>query len=427
MLACSYALIATGPFLLALLMKTHSFSPAREMGLALGLLGFPVLALQPVLASRVRAADRAFGLNTLYVFHKTMAMLAGCLLIAHPFLLAADPAIGWNLLTSVKHPWFILLGQVSLLALAALLVTSLLRKELHLSYERWRSAHNALAVVVLAGGFIHSFYAGSDLQRWPMRTLWMLLAVLTAAAYACHKLIGPRQRRAHPFRIAGVSRENRQVWTLTLAPAPGVEGLDYLPGQFQFLTFRSEEHPFTISSSPTTTGGHSATIKESGDFTSGIGRLQVGDSVGVQGPFGRFSYLLYPDEEDLVFIGGGIGITPLIGMLRHMRDTAARKKAILLWGNRTEEDILFREELDGMAAAVQPALRVVHVLSRPGPAWKGERGRVDLELIRRYAPSFADGAAFYICGPPAMIDSLASQLNRAGTPPAKLHTERFDL
>ena len=74
----------------------------------------------------------------------------------------------------------------------------------------------------------------------------------------------------------------------------------------------------------------------------------------VHAPFGRFSYLVHPEAKDLVFIAGGIGITPLMSNLRHMHDTGADRRVLLLYSNKSEADIVFKEELDGMAGGEKP-------------------------------------------------------------------------
>jgi ferredoxin-NADP reductase len=156
-------------------------------------------------------------------------------------------------------------------------------------------------------------------------------------------------------------------------------------------------------------------------------KTAVGDRVAVRGPFGRFSHVLHPDEDDLVFIAGGVGITPLMSMLRSMRGTGNWKAVLLIDGNRTEDDIIFGQELRDMAGLPRSPLKVVHVLSHAGGAWQGERGHIDRDLILRHAGERLDAKAFYICGPPAMAGLVIASLSELGVPPRRIHTERFAL
>jgi len=120
--------------------------------------------------------------------------------------------------------------------------------------------------------------------------------------------------------------ETHDVTTLVLSPEHD-SGFSYLPGQCMFLTPLShevprEEHPFIISSSPAVRKVISATIKASGEFTRQAGCLSQGDRVLVDGPYGNFSFLARSYTSRFVFIAGGVAVTPLMSMLRFLRDTS---------------------------------------------------------------------------------------------------------
>jgi predicted ferric reductase len=211
-----------------------------------------------------------------------------------------------------------------------------------------------------------------------------------------------------------------------------VRTFDYLPGQFQFVTFFRnrdlpvEEHHWTISSSPTERRYVSSTIKELGDFTSSIGKTKPRDTAAVHAPFGRFSYILHPNERDLVFIVGGIGITPLMSMLRHMRETQSENHVLLLYANKTEEDIVFRRELREIEAGGHPRLTTVHILSKASEKWQGETGYIDSEKIRRFCGNPTE-KTFYLCGPEALVDGVATFLRSEGVQDSHMHREIFSL
>ena len=188
-----------------------------------------------------------------------------------------------------------------------------------------------------------------------------------------------------------------------------------------------EEHHFTISSSPAEPDFHTSTIKASGDFTATIGQTRVGDLAVVHAPFGRFSYLVHPEATELVFIAGGIGITPLMSNLRNMRDTRADRLVLLLYSNKSEADIVFKEELDGMAGGEEPHLQVVHILTQPSSAWQGETGRLDREKLQRLCGAHLAHSTFLLCCPPPMIQSLVAILNDLEVPTSRISYEYFSL
>jgi len=436
----AYVLAVAAPAVVSYLLAPYvsERTPALHLGLIFSLLGFSILALQPLLSARLRWLARLFGLDQVYRFHKAMAVTAGVLILLHPLLLALDFG-DFSLLSSFQWPWPVLLGKLGVLALLVIVLSSLLYAAIRLSYERWRRLHNLAVLILLAAGFIHAWLSGRDLLLLvPLRGIFAVLLAVGVAAYAAHKLIGPARRRL--FTVAGLRQETANGGTLTRTPGPGAAPLASLPGQFQFLALermrpgsrRPEEHPFTIASCGCGGQTHESTIKEAGDFTRTIKEVRSGDRVRVQGPFGRFSYLLHPEERDFVFIAGGIGITPFMSMLRHMRETGAESRVLLLSANRTREDIAFREELVALARETRareahPRLEVVHVLERPPVDWEGESGRVNRELIERRLGGLVTDRAFYVCGPPRMMQAVLNSLRRLGVPRRRLHWERFAL
>ncbi len=402
-----------------------------ELGKSCALAAVVVLALQFPLAARLRGISRHFGLDMVLRFHRSLAVFGSLLLALHPALLAIGGG-GRALLVSPTMPWYIWLGRAALLLVLVQSATSLFRRRLGLNFERWRALHNQ-ATVILGLALVHSWMTGSDLRHRPMQALWLALFAAGATCYAYHKAYRPLVGRRHTYSVASLTPEARDVWTLGLVPPEGCGRPSFLPGQFHFLSlyrgdeYDGEEHPFTISSSPTGCGEVASTIKATGDFTRTIARTQLGTLVRVQGPFGRFSYLLHPEESDLVFIAGGIGITPLMSMLRHMRDTGADVDVLLLYGSRTEDDIAFRHEIEDIARRAPPRVTVVHVLSRPGRDWGGETGRVDRSRIARWCGDDLREKAFYICGPGAMMSTLTRTLRSLRVPPVRIHSERFAL
>jgi predicted ferric reductase len=402
-----------------------------ELGKNFALVGLTIIALQFVLASRLPFIAHFYGLDMVLRFHKAMAVLAVLLLISHPVFIAAGKG-NWRLLYGLAMPGPIWLGRIALLLLLAQAVTSIFQRRL-LPFEKWRLLHNQ-AVLILILVLAHSLVVGDDLEHIAMQVLWGIWFVLATAAYVYHMFYRPAGSSRRPYRVKEVIRENHNVSTIVLQPPPGEPPFFHLPGQFHFLRlyrnnrrYDGEEHHFTISSSPTQLDTITSTIKESGDFTATLGATRPGDTVHIEGPYGRFSFLLHSLRKDLVFIAGGIGITPLMSMLRFLRDTRSDRKVVLLNANRREEDIIFREELAAMVNGKHPRLRVIHVLTRPTPAWKGEYGLIDHGMIRRYCGIDIRGMEFYLCCPPGMMTKLERELKTLKATPDQIHSERFWL
>ncbi len=427
-----YVLIVTLPVWLVTWLSPEAEGIVHDVALNFALVGFMMLVLQFLLAARVKWIERAFGLDILIRYHKYVALTAAGFLILHPILLASAHG-SLALFINLDLPWYIWAGKAALVLVIVNILISAYQGRIGLKFEKWRLIHDFLAPVILALIFLHSSMAGDDLELLPMQLLWILMGLLAAWMFVYHRFLRPRRLGDQPYRVEAVQQETGNVWTVKLVPPAGQTISDYLPGQFHFLTFFRdaglpvEEHHWTISSSPAQKDFISSTIKAVGDFTKTIGKTRPGDTATVHGSFGRFSHVLHPHERDLVFLAGGIGITPLMAMLRYMRDMEDDRSVVLLYANRRESDIVFRQELDRMGAENRPNLTVVHVLSGAKNGWAGEKGHVDRARIEKYCGINLDKKTFYICGPPKMAEALIKTLFEMGVSEKQIRREIFSF
>lgn len=426
-----YAAGIGGAAVVADVLRPPGVGVAYRLGLGAALVGFSILAMQVVVAARLKWGEWPFGMGAVMRFHKAMALVGVLLLMMHPVLLAIGSDA--SVVLPDRMPWHLLLGPTAIGLLMLNWTLSQFRQTLDFEFQKWRWSHNILGLAILACAFLHSYFTGGDLASPVMRVAWPAAIGVIGLAYLYHRAFRPLALRRNAWKVVQVKAETYAVTTVALEPPAGVPRFDYWPGQFHFLTFHrqdkslpTEEHHWTISSSPTQPGIVTSTIKASGDFTATMPRTRVGDTAQVLGPYGRFSYVLHPGEGDLGLVAGGIGITPLMAMIRHMHDTGDPRRVLLVYANRAERDIVFREELDALAASGRPALTVVHVLDHADDSWTGLRGRVDEALLRRHYPDAA-ARAFYVCGPPAMSDGVIRALRKMGVARRAIHSERFSL
>jgi len=403
---------------------------AYNLGRCCALLAFTIIVLQVALAARLKWIEKPFGLNLTFPFHRRMGVFAGILLLLHPPLMILG---GGGLELAIDGKWYIWVGKGALTLILVNVAISVWRQRLGLPFEKWRCWHDFLGPSVILLAFIHSWNASVDNSLLFMKILWVAFLAFALFLFVYHRFYVPWLSGQSPYQVLEVKPAAKNVWTVSFIPPAGQTRFDFVPGQFQFVTFLDtpglpeEEHHFTISSSPTQTGFHTSTIKASGDFTSRIGQVNPGDKVAVEAPFGRFSYVFHPEAKDLVFIAGGIGITPLMSNLRHMRDTGADRRVLLLYSNRIEADIVFKEELEQMAAQAKPQVQVVHILTQPDGNWQGETGRLDQEKLRRLLGGRLDHSTFFLCCPPPMIQSLVAILQELGVPVSRISYEYFSL
>lgn len=405
-----------------------------QLGKNCALAGFMLLVFQFFLASRAKWVEKPFGFDILIRFHRHMAFLALGLLLVHPLLMAAGTG-RWEFIFGLDLPFSIWMGKASLFMVAANILATAFQTRLKIRFEKWRLGHDILAPAILAAAFVHTFLGIEEdgLELAAIKVQLILFAAAAISLYAWQLIARPWFLKRHPYRVVDVKAEAPEVWTVTLAPPEGKQVEDYLPGQFHFIKlYRGrglpvEEHHWTISSSPFRKDSISSTIKNLGDFTSTTGETRTGDLAAVHGAFGRFSYALHPQELDLVFFAGGIGITPLMSMIRHMRDVRDTRSVLLLYANRKESLIVFKDELADIEEAGHPRLRTIHVLSDPDEGWQGETGFLDQKKIEKYCTGNLEDKAFYVCGPPPMSKSVVSALLNLGVSDKKIRIELFSF
>lgn len=207
------------------------------------------------------------------------------------------------------------------------------------------------------------------------------------------------------------------------------EPVDFQAGQFMFVTLHSSgkdlSHPLSISNSPTEKGFVEFTKKLSeSEFSNCLRNLKVGDACQLKLPFGQFT--LRPDYKKIIFIAGGIGVTPIRSMIKFACDNRLDIKMALLYSNHRPEDIAFLDDFAKMETE-NPNLKVVHTITSPEEMsqWQGRRGYINENLIKEIVPDYLD-YIFFLCGPPRMTEAMVIMLKeRLCLPSEKIVIEKF--
>jgi ferredoxin-NADP reductase len=202
------------------------------------------------------------------------------------------------------------------------------------------------------------------------------------------------------------------------------KGFYYLPGQWAFVTLGREEKitkPLSFSSSPTEDSLEFTKRLTGHDFSNAFAAMKIMDEATIRGPYGNLT--LQDDPGKTCMLSGGIGITPLRSMIRYSTDKQLKTDIILLYSNRFEDDIAFKDDLDEMQLK-NPNFKAVITITKPSRAWKGLTGRINLEMIKRTVPDYAE-RIFYSCGPRPMVDAMVGMLTRIGLTGAQLKYEYF--
>lgn len=397
--------------------------------MALGFTGMAMMGVQFLLTARFRRASAPFGIDIIYYFHRYLAIMAVTLIFLHYLIIRIENAEALGAINPLHAPWHMSAGRVSLVLFALLIITSLWRKPLRIHYDEWRMLHIVMAMTafLLALGHIEGvgYYINAPAKRW----LWTGYTLFWLWLIIYLRLIKPWWMHNRAYRVLEVRQERGNSWTLALKP-DGHDGMHFKPGQFAWLTLRHspwhiKEHPFSFSSSAIHNDRLEFTIKELGDFTRTIKNTQLGEIAYLDGPFGVFSVDKYPDAPGYVFIAGGVGAAPIISMLRTLADRHEQRPLWFIYSNNCWQDVIFREQLE--AFKEQLDLRLVHVLTKPPPDWKGESGFITQQLLQKFLPNDMQDYEYFLCGPRPMSESVQQGLRTMGVPPSQVHFEIFDM
>lgn len=399
-----------------------------DFSMALGFAALAMIGVQFLLTARFRRAAAPFGIDIIYYFHRYLAVFALAIVALHYLIIRVDNPAALGAANPVDAPAHMSAGRAAIALFALLVASSLLRRRLAAEYDLWRWTHALGATAALALAFWHVIGTGYYVDTDWKQILWTGYALLWLALIANVRIVKPWRMLHRPYRVAEVRRERGDAVTLVVEPV-GHPGLRFQPGQFAWLTlgtspFALKEHPFSIASSAARGGPIEYAIKAVGDFTRAAMDVRSGERVYLDGPYGAFTSDRHPGAQGYVFIAGGVGIAPVMGMLRTLADRGDRRPHLLFYGNRRWERVLFREELEALAARLD--LRVVHILGEPPDGWQGERGLLTQAMLERHLPADRGGLHCFLCGPTAMTQAAENWLAALDIPPGRIHSELFE-
>jgi predicted ferric reductase len=398
----------------------------HELSVALGFVGLALVALQFAVTARFQHVAAPFGMDVIIQFHRQISYVAVAFVLAHPTLLLFTDVDVVGLLNPIDAPWRARFGLVGVLALLAIVATAWYRERLRLSYEAWRVVHGVLAVVVIAAALVHIQLVGHYVATTWKQALWSLMTLSVVGLLAYVRVVRPLRLLRRPWVVDAVRERRGGSWSVVLRP-DGHPGIRFEPGQFAWLSigghpFGIQEHPFSISSSAERSDHVEVTIKALGDTTSTIGDIAPGTRAYVDGPYGAFS-LERNEAPSFLFIAGGIGITPIMSMLRTLADRGDRRPMVLVYAVEDLASATFRSELEELEERLE--LRVELVLNDAHEGWEGETGYVTADLLERFLPDRRSQVQTFVCGPDAMMDAVESALHDHGVPPEHVNLERF--
>ncbi|MEM6997999.1 MAG: ferric reductase-like transmembrane domain-containing protein [Patescibacteria group bacterium] len=361
----------------------------------------------------LRLKDQVWARN----IHKNIGIYAIVLVLLHPVLILAkyNQDISWVFFGSLdsKFDQHVAMGRGALyIFLITWLLSALLRSKI--AYRPWKYIHYLtypmVLIVMLHPIDIGTFYFGSGLIRWYWGLLLVVFGLMMLARVAQLFTFGQRQ-----YTLATKKKVSDQTYLYAFEPQ--TKPISSRPGQYLYLRtgFISEEHPFSVVSNDPKTGKISIATKVFGPYTQKLTTLSVGDSVYLDGAYGTFTCEI--DNRPTVFIAGGIGITPFV---QHILGSK-RSDMFLFYCNRTRQNVTF-----GGALKKKLGSRLVHILSEEKVRGT-QHGYISADTIEKKLGKDFKNSRYFICGPPAMMNSSVEILRSSGVPDSQIHTEEFSF
>lgn len=381
----------------------------------------PVLLL---LMARIPLLEREVGADRLARWHAMGGRYLVSLVAAHVLtiiwgyaLTAHRGVVGEGVQVVFHYPGMIK-GSLATLLMFGTGAVSARAARPRLSYETWYYLHLA-TYLAIALGFSHQLANGADLGGGVGQAGWYALYFGSFAVLGWYRLALPYLRdRRHRLRIAEVRPESDGVVSVFLTGQRLAE-LRTEPGQFfrlQFLVpgLRWAANPYSLSAPP-----HADflrfTIKDLGGHSAAVAALRPGVRVRAEGPYGAFTARRRRARRVLL-IAAGVGITPIRALFETL--PAGPGELTLLYRARSEQEVLFRSELEAVAARRKAKLRFLvgprSVLGNP----------FSTASLTRLVPGLA-GYDVYLCGPQEMAEATVRALRAAGVPQRRIHHESF--
>ncbi len=397
-------------------------SVTHAIGELAGLVAMTMFALTFVLSTRISAIEDYFGgMDKVYIAHGILGSMALMLVFVHPVFLVLrfvpenmrQAAI--YLLPSAY--WSVNFGIIAMIGFILLISITLFVRTL--KYQYWKFTHEFLGLVFLFA-VLHIFLVPFDATADNVFAGYYLYAIAVSAiglgAFAYSLVIKNRLVKAAQYHIESI--EPKGPGTSALILVPDHKPISYKSGQFIFVRFYNEKvsresHPFTIASK-SDDFRLKIVVKALGDYTSRLAHLKAGDKVSVEGPFGRFNFHRQ-NLRNQVWLAGGIGITPFLGMAEDMRDGHFSDiDVVLYYSVREKGDFVGLEELK----SIESEMKNFKVI----PWATKEKGHLKVESL-----GSLEGRDFFLCGPASFKNSLTQNLVRQGVQEKNIHTEEFEF
>ena len=368
------------------------------------------------------------------VLHKHLSIFAGLLLVAHIVSLMLDTYIRFRwyevFLPFASHfkNAYVGIGIIGFYLFAAILISSLFFRARF--PRQWRTLHY-LTYPLFFIGLIHGIFVGTDTQYLSIQIMYGITGTIGIALTA-YRNAYPYLQKKYAVVVESAQLATKDIVDLTLTQDNGAAFPPFKPGQYVALAAYGangklgRKHYFSIAGSPNDRTRMRFGIRVLGHFTQSIAKMHHGDRLALFGPYGDFTF----DPETMrrvVFIAGGVGITPFLSTIRYAAENRLANDLTLIYSNKSRESTAFYDEISAIAEENQH-LKAFFLMSEEKPTTEEEArlfGRLDETKLRYATGNELTNTYFFLCGPPPFMDAATKLLRRCGVSPYFIRKEQF--
>ncbi len=411
------------PAILLFILGPRDYSSVTHtLGQVSGLIGMTMFALTFILSTRAKWIEYLFdGLDKVYPVHAVLGATSLVLLLMHPvFLVMKYIPENFQLAAKYLLPGGLLSVDFGIFALLGMIVLLMITLYSNIKYHRWKLSHEFLGLFFILA-ILHVILVRESVARDYIFQGYYVYATIVSVIGLSGFMYSLMRTRllGKKYRIKSITPLN-QCNQIVLEPIDNA--ISFKAGQFIFIKFLNkkvgtESHPFSIAA-PSDSKEIRVIAKNLGDFTSNLGNLRVGNYAIVEGPYGGFHNKDFADE---VWVAGGIGITPFLGLARDFQRGAHKKSDMkaqhvdLYYSVKSKDEFVCLEELQDIAKS-NKSFRVYPWIS-------SEKGYLDIAGIEKN--SRLKGKEYYLCGPASLKDSIKKGLIQKNIPKNSIYDERF--
>lgn len=387
-----------------------------------GYIGITVLLWSYILGAKSVMGIMFRDLAPVISIHKWLGKWGTLAIFIHPLLIMYSYGVSLFYTfvpeLSTRFERHVTLGRLSLILIAIIWITSALLRD-RIKFRPWRYIH-LLGYIVLPFAFLHVPDVGSQFMQHDIVKAYYLGLLMVLASFTLVRLRGLLGLDKSSYQVVAhrqVVSEDPSVWMLQLRPTSD----RIVPAKGQYVYIKdgliSEEHPFSVLDYNAQTGDIIIAYRTFGRFTAELSTRPVGATLLLGGPYGEFTHEIDAEDKPVVFIAGGIGVTPMVRYLT----TSTKREQWMFYANRTKQSAIIISELRKLLGS-----RLITAYSRQTDDLdpEDEQGHLSGEMFLRHLRQPRD-YHYYLCGSDKMMNDTAAELMGIGVPTSSIRREAF--